>query len=79
MKAIENLRGSMELKAKETNELKEGLKIAGDLYNAGFATYLEIITAQRNVLDAELQQIILMNKMMLAAVDLYRSLGGGWE
>jgi NodT family efflux transporter outer membrane factor (OMF) lipoprotein len=79
MKAIENLRGSMELKAKETNELKEGLKIAGDLYNAGFATYLEIITAQRNVLDAELQQIILINKMMLAAVDLYRSLGGGWE
>jgi NodT family efflux transporter outer membrane factor (OMF) lipoprotein len=79
MKAIDNLRNSIELKEKETNELKEGLKVAGDLYNSGFATYLEIITAQRNVLDAELQQIILMNQMMLAAVDLYRSLGGGWE
>ncbi|MBX9783591.1 MAG: TolC family protein [Chitinophagaceae bacterium] len=79
MKAIDNLRNSIDLKAQETNELKEGLKVAGDLYNSGFATYLEIITAQRNVLDAELQQIILMNQMMLAAVDLYRSLGGGWE
>lgn len=79
MKAIENLKGSIDLKTKETNELKAGLMVAGELYNAGFATYLEIITAQRNVLDAELQQIILMNKMMLAAVDLYRSLGGGWE
>jgi outer membrane protein, multidrug efflux system len=79
MKAIENLKGSADLKAKETNELREGLKVASDLYNAGFANYLEIITVQRNVLDAELQQIILMNRMMLAAVDLYRSLGGGWD
>ena len=79
LKAIENLRKSAQLKEQETNELKEGLKVAGDLYNSGFATYLEIITAQRNVLDAELQQIILMNQMMQAAVDLYRSLGGGWE
>jgi outer membrane protein, multidrug efflux system len=79
LKAIDNLQNSYNLKQQETNELKEGLKVAGDLYNSGFATYLEIITAQRNVLDAELQQIILMNQMMLAAVDLYRSLGGGWE
>lgn len=79
LKAIENLKSSIALKTTETAELKEGLKVANDLYNAGFANYLEIITAQRNVLDAELQQITLMNKMMLAAVDLYRSLGGGWE
>ncbi len=79
MKAIENLKQSYDLKAIEISELKEGLKVANDLYNAGFATYLEIITAQRNVLDAELQQVIIMNRMMLAAVDLYRSLGGGWE
>lgn len=79
LKAIDNLRNSYNLKEQETNELKVGLKVAGDLFNSGFATYLEIITAQRNVLDAELQQIMIKNKMMLAAVDLYRSLGGGWE
>lgn len=79
LKAIDNLRNSYNLKEQETKELKEGLRVAGDLFNSGFATYLEIITAQRNVLDAELQQIMLMNQMMLAAVDLYRSLGGGWE
>ncbi|TAD83808.1 MAG: TolC family protein [Bacteroidetes bacterium] len=77
--AIENLRNSFRMKEQEIAELKDGLSIAGDLYNAGFATYLEIITAQRNVLDAELQRIVLMNNMLLAAVDLYRSLGGGWE
>jgi outer membrane protein, multidrug efflux system len=79
LKALENLRASYSLKSREVEELRRGVSIAGDLYNSGFATYLEIITAQRNVLDAELQQVSLKNEMLKAAVDLYRSLGGGWE
>jgi outer membrane protein, multidrug efflux system len=79
LKALENLQLSLDLKAKEVEELKRGVSVAGDLYNAGFATYLEIITAQRSVLEAELQQVSLKNSMLLAMVDLYRSLGGGWQ
>jgi outer membrane protein TolC len=45
----------------------------------GYANYLEVITAQKGVLDAELELVDTRLKMMQAKVDLYRALGGGWQ
>jgi outer membrane protein TolC len=43
------------------------------------ATYLEVITAQSNTLEAELELSSLKKDQLVAVVDLYRSLGGGWK
>jgi outer membrane protein, multidrug efflux system len=43
------------------------------------ATYLEVIIAQGNVLQSELEVASLKKARLDANVDLYRSLGGGWE
>lgn len=50
---------------------------ATDLQVAGYASYLEIITAQRTVFDAELTLAELHQAQLLQAVALYRALGGG--
>jgi outer membrane protein, multidrug efflux system len=79
MRTLENLRKISELKSQETEELQQGVSVSNDLFMAGYATYLEVITAQRTVLAAELEQTTIQQRKFIALVDLYRSLGGGWE
>ncbi|WP_228713486.1 TolC family protein [Arundinibacter roseus] len=79
MGTIDNLKKISALKTQETSELQQGVSISNDLYLAGYASYLEVITAQRSVLSAELEQTTIRQREFSALIDLYRSLGGGWE
>jgi outer membrane protein, multidrug efflux system len=79
MRTLDNIKKISTLKSEETSVLKQGVSIANDLFLAGYATYLEIITAQRSVLAAELDQTTIQQRQFTTLVDLYRSLGGGWE
>ncbi len=47
--------------------------------DSGYASYLEVITAQRSVPEAELALINTKQAQFLSLTDLYRALGGGWE
>lgn len=49
------------------------------LFQSGLANYLEVITAQGNTLQAELNQADVRRRQLTATVDLYRALGGGWK
>lgn len=61
----------------QTNELKEAVANAQLLYKEGMANYLEVITAQSRLLEAELN-LSQINYLKLCAIsDLYRGLGGG--
>ncbi|WP_126973316.1 efflux transporter outer membrane subunit [Gynurincola endophyticus] len=55
------------------------VKNAGLLFKSGYATYLEVITAQSNALRSELDLVALKQKQLEAIVDLYRAVGGGWN
>jgi multidrug efflux system outer membrane protein len=79
LKSIENNQQSFLLKEQELKELGNAVITARELYLNGYANYLEIITAQKGVLDAELQLTGNKKELFLSAVDLYRSLGGGWQ
>lgn len=59
--------------------LQNAVKSARLLYETGMADYLEVITAQGNLLQAELEASSITCNLYLAKVDLYRSLGGGWK
>ncbi|WP_290379767.1 hypothetical protein [uncultured Muribaculum sp.] len=43
----------------------------------GTSTYLEVITAQQSLLQAQLAQAACQNTMARAGISLYQSLGGG--
>jgi NodT family efflux transporter outer membrane factor (OMF) lipoprotein len=49
------------------------------LFKSGMATYLEVITAQSNALQAELTLADIKRQRLGAMVEVYRSLGGGWR
>ncbi len=50
-----------------------------ELLNSGYLTYLDLLTARENALNAELNLIDNKLSQLSATVELYRSLGGGWH
>ncbi|WP_233268791.1 TolC family protein [Mucilaginibacter lacusdianchii] len=79
MKSIENYNQMYTHKQQEVQALNNAVSVANDLYLVGRANYLEVITAQRNVLDAELELANTKKNIFIGAINLYRSVGGGWK
>jgi HAE1 family hydrophobic/amphiphilic exporter-1 len=79
LKGMVNYDEFYRLKQDEVNSLNNAVSVANDLYLVGRASYLEVITAQRNVLDAELEMTNAKKNIFLNAVNLYRAVGGGWR
>jgi len=79
LQRLENLENTYEFRKEETEVLLNAVNTSNDLFAAGFATYLEVITAQERVLEAELSQTTTRKELFLTLVELYRSLGGGWQ
>jgi len=48
-------------------------------YRGGVASYLEVLTNDTNYFSAELGLAKAQLNELLALVQLYRALGGGWE
>jgi NodT family efflux transporter outer membrane factor (OMF) lipoprotein len=69
----------LQLLEQRTAILDKGINDALKLYKSGMATYLEVITAQNNKLQNDLEAINVTFERLNAEVDLYRALGGGVE
>ena len=63
----------------QVDTLQHAIRNAKLLYKSGLANYLEVITAQCNALQSELNLASVQRQQLAAMVDLYRSLGGGWK
>lgn len=61
------------------NTLQQAILNSDLLFRNGMATYLEVITAQSNMLQGELELASLKKEELNAVVALYRALGGGWK
>lgn len=57
---------------------REALELAQLEYLNGKASYLEVLVAQREALNAEMALAQTQRNHLLAVVQLYKSLGGGW-
>jgi outer membrane protein, multidrug efflux system len=75
----ENLKVQEQKATEQVSTLKDGIKSAQMLYKGGMANYLEVITAQANSLQAELNLASVKRQRLSSIVDLYRALGGGWK
>ncbi|WP_118975142.1 TolC family protein [Taibaiella koreensis] len=76
---LEKLQSQYDFAVQRVDALQQATGNAGMLFQSGMASYLEVITAQSNVLQSELEVATLKRDQLIAAVDLYRSLGGGWK
>lgn len=79
MQSIENNEASYNLKDKEVTELTTAVATANDLYLSGYANYLEVIMAQKGVLQSELELVGDKREQFIGVINLYRALGGGWN
>ena len=53
--------------------------LANERYEKGLSNYLDVVDAQRAVLQAERQDTQLRGESAVATILLAKALGGGWE
>ena len=54
-------------------------RIATDRYKRGLVSYLDVVTAQQNVLFNERTATQISGQRLVDSVVLIKALGGGWE
>lgn len=76
---IESLKAQEQIAAERVRTLQSAIFNAQQLFKSDMASYLEVITAQTNALQAELNLVSLQKERWSAVIELYRALGGGWK
>jgi len=77
--SIEKLKTQYEISSQRVKVLQTAVKNADMLFKNGMAGYLEVITAQGNLLQSEIELAYLKKSRLEANIELYRALGGGWR
>ncbi len=77
--AIENLQQVNLLKTQQNALLKKSVETSGELYRTARATYLEVLLAQQNALQSNIELIGVIKQQRLSAINIYKALGGGWK
>lgn len=74
---IDSAREVLRLKAQQKAATSEAVEISTTLFQAGKATYFEVLLAQQSRLSAELDRVQAAKALRVARVDVYSALGGG--
>ena len=77
--ANQTTRDSLAAQTERTARLKRALDLADLRYRSGYSPYLEVLDAQRQLLQAQTLQILAARDVRVAVVDLAKALGGGWD
>ncbi len=75
----DKLKQQRQIATQQVDTLRHAVFNAQLLFKSDMASYLEVITAQANALEAELNLAFIQRQQLDAMVELYRSLGGGWK
>ncbi len=75
---IKNLQSINTLKKQQSDVLKQSIEASKVLYKSARASYLEVLTAQQNALQTNLELIEVVRQKWIATVKIYKALGGGW-
>lgn len=75
----DNVKKRYELERQQVDALKQSVDVSNVLFQSARADYMEVLLTRRDSLDAELELIETKRRLLHAMVNLYQSLGGGWE
>jgi outer membrane protein, multidrug efflux system len=76
---IDNLDKNYQLKSKQVGSLVQSIDVSIQLFLSARTHYLDVLLTQRDALDAKRDLIDTKQLQMMAMVNLYKSLGGGWQ
>lgn len=60
------------------NSLREAERLARIKFDNGYTSYIEVIDAERHLLNAELAYTQVKGSLFQALINLYKAMGGGW-
>ena len=75
----QKLTGVREQRAKAVDFLRTSTKLSLDRYRKGLASYNDVLDAQQQLFPAENDLIQTDRDRLLAIVQLFKALGGGWD
>lgn len=76
---VKNYNKMFDLKLKEVKALNQSISISNMLFKAARVDYIEALFTQRDALEAQLELIEVKKDQLVASVELYKALGGGWK
>lgn len=77
--SMRRLEDQLEINTVKQLVAQKALNNSRMLFRSGFANYLEVITAQTEALNTELELVRTKADLLTVRVQLYRALGGGWK
>jgi outer membrane protein, multidrug efflux system len=80
--ALTNIEAGRELSAitnKRLESLRASVRLADIRYKGGYSNYLEVLSAQRDLAQAESTVLDVQRAQLIAVVSFYKALGGGWD
>jgi outer membrane protein, multidrug efflux system len=76
---IEANRDLVLITQKRIEALKSALRLSEVRYKGGYSNYLEVLSAQRDLAQAEIAVIDIQRSQLNAVISLYKATGGGWD
>jgi len=76
---INNLKSSYDLKAQQVEALTRSIDISTGLFKSARADYMEVLLTQRDALESRFDLVETKMQQLNAVVNIYRTLGGGWN
>jgi multidrug efflux system outer membrane protein len=77
--SVQKTKEQQEAQEQQVQALESSLHLAELRYQGGRASYLDLLTAQRTLFDAELALAKTRRNQLVSVVKLYKALGGGWS
>ena len=79
LSANQTTRAALAAQTSRRDNLQQAYELSDLRYRSGYSPYLEVLDAQRQLLQAQTLQIVAARNARLALVDLAKALGGGWD
>lgn len=76
--AVSKLREQLRDQALQAKALKRTVDLATLRYKNGYSDYLTVVDAERNLFNVQLEYAQNQGNVLIALVNLYKALGGGW-
>jgi outer membrane protein, multidrug efflux system len=64
---------------KAVGSAQRTLDISTDRYKGGLVSYLDVVTAQQNLLTSQQEMAVIQGQRLVTSVLLVKALGGGWD
>ncbi|HRI00257.1 MAG TPA: efflux transporter outer membrane subunit [Saprospiraceae bacterium] len=79
LNGLSNYSKSVETKQKEVEILNQSVEISNNLFLSARADYIEVLLTQREALESKIELVEIKLKQMMAKINIYKALGGGWK